>query len=173
MSLPLSVCKWLRLPSQIALLLGMGALSAAGPKAAVAEAHLGNGLMRVPQQSAKSFDEVRIWSDAGRIYVSEAGRDPQELPLGDTPEARHLRQLLERDGAIVNSPRALQHRMILVGGGGEAIHWGSAKPSRGRDRAGNAATARDSNAIAKPRTKPSGQAGSTDNPNIAGADRQR
>jgi hypothetical protein len=126
MSWPLSLRKWLRLPSRIALLLGVGALSAAGAKAAVAEAHLANGLMRVPQQSAKSFGEVRIWSEAGRIYVSEAGKDAQELPLGDTAEARHLRQLLERDGAAAASPRVLHDRIILVGGGGEGIHWAPA-----------------------------------------------
>jgi hypothetical protein len=126
MSLPSSLRKWLCLPSRIALLLGVGALSATAAEAAVAEAHLGDGLMRVPQQSAKNFGEVRIWSEAGRIYVSEAGKDPQELPLGDTAEARHLRQLLERDGAAAASPRVLHDRIILVGGGGEGIHWAPA-----------------------------------------------
>jgi hypothetical protein len=126
MSLSSSLRKWLCLPSRIALLLGVGALSAAGAKTGVAEAHLGDGLMRMPQQSAKSFGEVRIWSEAGRIYVSEAGKDPQELPLGDTAEARHLRQLLERDGAAAASPRVLHDRIILVGGGGEGIHWAPA-----------------------------------------------
>jgi hypothetical protein len=126
MSLPSSLRKWLCLPSRIALLLGVGALSAAGAKAAVAEAHLGNGLMRVPQQSAKSFGEVRIWSEDGRVYVSQGGKDVQEVPLGDTAEARHLRQLLERDGAAAASPRVLQDRIILVGGGGDGFHWAPA-----------------------------------------------
>jgi hypothetical protein len=126
MSLPSSLRRWLCLPSRIALLLGVGALSATGAEAAVAEAHLGDGLMRVPQQSAKSFGEVRIWSEAGRIYVSEAGKGPQELPLGDTAEARHLRQLLEREGAAAASPRVLHDRIILVGGGGAGIQWAPA-----------------------------------------------
>jgi hypothetical protein len=126
MSLPSSLRKWLCLPSRIALLLGMGALSATGAEAAVAEADLGNGLMRVPQQSAKSFGELRIWSEAGRIYLSEGGKEAQELHLGDTLEARHLRQMLDRDGAAVDAPRVLQHRIILVGGGGDGFHWAPA-----------------------------------------------
>src|SRR5204863_3652707 len=79
MSLPLSWRKWLRLPSRIALMLGVGALSAASAEAAVAEAHLDKRLMRVPQQSAKNFGELRIWTEGGRIYLSEGGRDAQEL----------------------------------------------------------------------------------------------
>ena len=126
MSLPSSLRKWLRLPSRIALLLGLGALSATGAEAAVAEADLGDGLMRVPQQSAKSFGELRIWSEAGRIYVSEGGKDAQELNLGDTPEARHLRQMLDRGGAGAASPRVLHDRIILVGGGGDGFHWAPA-----------------------------------------------
>jgi hypothetical protein len=123
MSLPSSVCKWLRLPSRLALLLGAGALSTAGGGADTAQAHLGNDPGRVPQQSAKSFGELRIWSEAGRIYLSEAGGQAGELQLGDTPEARHLRQLLEREGATGDAPRRLIDRMILVGGGGNGISW--------------------------------------------------
>jgi hypothetical protein len=126
MSRPSSLRKWLCLPSRIALLLGMGALSATGAEAAVAEADLGNGLMRVPQQSAKSFGELRIWSEAGRIYLSEGGKEAQELHLGDTPEARHLRQILDRDGAAVDTPRVFQHRILLVRGGGDGLHWAPA-----------------------------------------------
>ena len=119
MSLPFS--KWLRLPSRIALLLGLGALSAAAAKADAPE--MGNEPARVPQQSAKSFGELRVWSDDGRIFVSDAGREAQEFRLGDTPEARHLRQLLEQSGAAAESPLVLPQRIILVGGGGEGIHW--------------------------------------------------
>jgi len=77
-----------------------------------------------------SFGEVLIWSEDGRIYFSESGNKAQELRLGDTPQARHLRELLVREGAVAESPRVLQHRLILVGGGGSAIHWGGAQPSR-------------------------------------------
>jgi hypothetical protein len=119
MFLPFS--KWLRLPGRIALLLGMGALSAAAAKADASE--MGGGPSRVPQQSAKSFGELRVWSDDGRIFISEAGRAAEELRLGDTAEARRLKRLLEEDGAAAESPRVLPQRIILVGGGGEGIHW--------------------------------------------------
>ena len=126
MSLPFS--KWLRLPSRVALLLGLGALSAAGAKADTPD--LGKEPMRVPQHSAKIFGELMIWNDDGRIFVSESGREAQELRLGDTAEARHLRQLLERDGAAANSPRMLLDRIILVGGGGDGFHWAPADKNR-------------------------------------------
>jgi hypothetical protein len=126
MSLPFS--KWLRLPSRVALLLGLGALSAAGAKADTPD--LGKEPMRVPQHSAKTFGELRIWNDDGRIFVSEAGREAQELRLGDTAEARHLRQLLARDGAAAESPHILQDRIILVGGGGDGFHWAPAGKTR-------------------------------------------
>ena len=120
----------LRLPSRIALLLGFGALSVSGAQASVAESDLANNVTRVPQQSAKSFGELAIWSDGGRIYVSEAGGPPQELRLGDTAEARELRTMLEGDGGTAGLPQILLKRIILVGGGGDGFHW--APPDRNR-----------------------------------------
>jgi len=134
MSLPSWLRRSLRLPSRIALLLGAGALSAAAEHG-IAEAHLGDSLVRVPQQSAKTFGEVRIWSAGGRIYISEDGRNAQELPLADTPEARRLRQLLDGDGADAASPRVLHNRIILVGGGGDGFHWAPTRKSDTADKA--------------------------------------
>src|SRR5205809_4536866 len=94
-----SLSRWMRLPSRVALLLGLGALSASAAQANTAEVN-GDGPLRVPQTSAKSFGELRIWNDGGRIYISEAGKAAQELRLADTAEARHLKQLLERNGAV-------------------------------------------------------------------------
>jgi hypothetical protein len=152
----MSLRKWLHLPGRIALLLGVGALSAAGAKAAVMEPHLGNGPVRSPQQSAKSFGEVLIWSEGGRIYFSESGHEAQELRLGNTP----------------NSPHILQHRMILVGGGGAAVHWGGT-PSKGRDNAGSPPTANGSDKVTRAGKGPPGRADNADKPNLAGADRQK
>jgi hypothetical protein len=117
----------LRLPSRVALLLGVGALSATGAQAAPGEL---DRSARIPQQSAKSFGEVRIWMEAGRIFVSELGKATEELRLGNTPEARRLRALLEQDGATAASPRILPDRMILVGGGGCGFDWAPADRSR-------------------------------------------
>ena len=139
---------WLRLPSRIGLLLGFGALSAAGANTQPAEAHLGKEPSRVPQQSAKQFGELRIWSDAGRIFIAEAGKPAQELPLGDTAEARRLRELLERGGANSDSPRVLLEKMILVGGGGEGFHWAPADRNKAPDAPPTPAGAGDNPAAA-------------------------
>jgi hypothetical protein len=140
MLIPSSLPKWLRLPSRIALLLGLGALSAAGAKADTGEVYPGHEPARVPQQSVKTFGDLLIWSEGERIYVAEPGREAQGLPLGDTPETHRLRQLLQRDGATKESPRALRDRIILVGGGGEGFHWGPVRQPDGRGKTNGLAT---------------------------------
>jgi len=173
MSLPSSLRQWLHLPSRIALLLGVGALTAAAAKPAIAEPDLHEGPVRAPQQSAKSFGEVLIWGEQGRIYFSEGGKAARELHLGDTAEARRLRQLLERDGASANSPRVLQYRMILVGGGGQAIHWGGAPSSSNPDQAGRPAAERGTKkVIDSNKGKPPAQTEKEAKTNVAGADRR-
>jgi hypothetical protein len=122
MSVSSYVRKRLRLPSRLALMFGLGAISAAGASADVARSDT-SGPLRVPQQGDKVFGELRLWSEAGRIYLSEDGGAAQELALGDTPEAQRLRRLLDERGAVADSPKILQRRIILVGGGGEGFHW--------------------------------------------------
>lgn len=112
--------KWFAAPSRIALLFGIGALSAAGPSpAAKAEP--------TPQQRDASA-QLRIWNDAGRIYVTERGGGARELRLGDTAEARHLAGLLQRAGATAAKAAVRLDPMLLAGGGGEGLHW--APPAR-------------------------------------------
>jgi hypothetical protein len=157
---------WLRLPSRIALLLGLGALSAAGAKSDMGEVHPGHGGARVPQQSVKTFGDLLIWSEGERVYVAEAGKEAQELALGDTPESHRLRQLLERDGATAGSPRALRDRIILVGGGGDGFHWGPVRQSNSRDKTNRSAA----RAAVRPPdpglTTPVGQVGVMENPRV-------
>jgi hypothetical protein len=151
--------KRLRLPRRIALIFGIGAISAVGANA--------EGLAPdtvkptpIPQQSAKAFGDLRVWSEDGRIYLSENGGPVQELALGDTAEALHLRQLLEDGGAVADDPQVLEHRIILVGGGGAGLHWapgdnasgsapsttGPARGSGGRDHDGAADRTRPADA---------------------------
>src|SRR5579862_5870027 len=122
-----TISTWFRLPSRIALALGIGAISAAGAKADVKPFDRSEPASRVPQQSVKVFGELRVWSEEGRIYLSEGDQEARELRLDDTPEARHLRALLERDGAVAGAPRVLPHRIILVGGGGSGFDWATDK----------------------------------------------
>jgi hypothetical protein len=154
MLMPSSMKNWLRLPSRVALLMGLGALSAAGAKAD-ATAHPDGDAAWVPQQSAKAFGDLLIWSDAGRIYVSEAGKPAEELHLGKTAEAEALRQLLGRDGATAATPQELRDRIILVGSGGGGLHW---KPPGASDAAKQA-----------PAPATSGSAGADPNKPTAGA----
>jgi len=130
MLLPFSLDRWLRLPSRIALLLGLGALSAAAANPNGAEAHIGKGADGIPQESATEFGDLLIWTEGGRIYLAEPGKSGEDLCLGDTLEAQHLRQLLEQHGATAPSRRVPFGRILLVGGGGCGFDWPS--PEKGR-----------------------------------------
>jgi hypothetical protein len=109
---------WLRLPSRIALILGMGALSTAGARA------------DVPEQGNLTFGETLIRSEGGRILLSEGGRE-SELRLSATPERDRLLRLLEEHGAAgVKLDR--DPRLIMSSGGGAGFYWwGKKKPATG------------------------------------------
>jgi hypothetical protein len=103
MTIPRSVHRWLRLPSRIALILGLGALSTTG---AAADAQ--------PNQTASGDAVIR--GDGGKIYLSEGGRET-ELRLSATPPRDRLLRLLEEHGpAGVKLDR--DPRLIMSGGGG-------------------------------------------------------
>jgi hypothetical protein len=79
--------------------------------------------------AAAPADSTVIRFDGDRLYVSEAGGAFQEFRLGETPEARALRGMLEQQGG------AAEIRLgptILAGSGGCGYHWtpvdGSAPP---------------------------------------------
>jgi hypothetical protein len=173
MLIPSSLPKWLRLPSRIALLLGLGAFSAAGANADTGEVHSGHGPARLPQQSVKTFGDLQIWSEGERIYVAEPGTEAQELPLGDTPETHRLRQLLQRDGATKESPRALHDRIILVGGGGSGFQWAPARQPAGREKTNPSATRAPEKPPVPGLTTLGGQAGVKEKPSFGAADTKK
>jgi hypothetical protein len=112
--------KWLRFPSRAGLLLGLGALSITGARAETAAP--------APPPSP-TIGGLSIRGEAGRIYISEGGREFQELDLGDTADARLLRRLLAgTDGAAIPLDP-----MILAGAGGDGFHWTA--PRSGNDAA--------------------------------------
>jgi hypothetical protein len=114
----------LRLPSRVALLFGLSALSVAGAKASTPDTvRPDNDRALAPQQSAKAVADLLIWRDDGRIYTSEAGKPAEELQLGDTAEAALLGQLLDSQNATPANPYRMRDRIILVGGGGCGFDW--------------------------------------------------
>jgi len=115
-----SVRRWVGLPGRLALLLGLGAISSTGADAGAIRVPPHPDAARIPQRGVADFGEMRVWSEGGRLYLSEAGGEATELQLGDTTEARELRKLLENGNASAADPQILRHRLILVGGGGES-----------------------------------------------------
>jgi hypothetical protein len=118
--------KWLRLPGRIGLLVGLGALSAAGARADVSATS--------PSNHSPGFGGLLIRAETGRLYVSEGGREFRELDLGDTAEARRLRELLSgTEGAAISLPA-----LILAGAGGSGFDWtapsGAESTARPADR---------------------------------------
>jgi hypothetical protein len=108
MIIPRRVHRWLRLPSRLALILGLGALSTTG---APADAQ--------PNQTASG--DALIRSDGGKIYLSEGGRET-ELRLSATPQRDRLLRLLEEHGpAGVRLDR--DPRLIMSSGGGSGFYW--------------------------------------------------
>lgn len=105
------VRKGLRLPSQLALLLGLGALSVAGARADAPETR--------PDSSGAasvSHRDVTVRAEGGKIYLREGGCE-SELGLGATPERDHLLRLLEKHGPAGVKLDA-DPRLIMSGGGG-------------------------------------------------------
>jgi hypothetical protein len=121
MAPPLSLSKWLRLPSRIALLLGLGALSAAGAAAGALEPAADPTNSPTSEKDRPNFADLVIRSEGGRIYLSEGSGALQALALADTPEARLLMQIVARQGA---TPTAIRLKStILAGAGGDGFHW--------------------------------------------------
>jgi hypothetical protein len=115
---PLSLPRWLRLPSRVALVLGLGALSAP-----VAQADLPENRM-LPA----GLGDTLIRSENGKIYLSEGGREI-ELRLGATPERDRLFRLLEEHGPAGIRLEA-DPRLIMSGGGGTGFSlWERTKSS--------------------------------------------
>jgi hypothetical protein len=170
MHLPSIPRKWSGLSSRIALLLGLGALSAAGAKADTGEVRSGHEPTPLPQHSVKSFGDLLIWSEGERIYIAEPGKEARELPLGNTPEACRLRLLLEQEGATAAAPHMLRDRIVLVGGGGAGFHWAPVPRPDARDKTNGAAARTSENPPSPNPPTPVGQIGTEAKPSPGGGD---
>jgi hypothetical protein len=117
MAIPFFAHRWFRLPSRIALILGLGALSTTSV-----------GAPTDAQANQTASGDVLIRSDGGKIYLLEGGRET-ELQLGATPQRdRLLRLLEEHEPAGVKLDR--DPRLIMSSGGGAGFYWwGQKKPA--------------------------------------------
>ena len=108
---------WSQLPALSALLLGVGAFSG--------DARADRSQIQPPEvapdrseRSASNSSEVAIRLEGDNVYMSQDGGAFEELRLGDTPEARHLRKLLRDAGADGRSVTIPVGAMIVASGGG-------------------------------------------------------
>ncbi len=108
--------RWLRLPSGLALLLGLGALSAGDARAEMS-----------PDQPAVPAGDLLIRTTVDGLYLSEGGGAFTRLHLGDTPETRALQAVLAQHPDAASGVRISP--TILAGGGGAGFSWGPA-PTR-------------------------------------------
>jgi hypothetical protein len=106
---------WSHLPAWGALLLSGGAL-------------IGSARADVkpqpPSRSNLEAHEVVVKVDGERLFISQDGSHFEELRLGDTREAVHLRKLLRdevSDGRSVTVPVG---SMIVASGGASGKGWG-------------------------------------------------
>jgi hypothetical protein len=116
---------WSHLPTWGALVLSGGALIS-GARAETKP--------HPPSQSDFGANEVAVKIDGETILISQDGRSFEELRLGSTPEALHLRKLLRNEGSngrVVTIPVG---SMIVASGGASGKGWGwkSAQQSTSR-----------------------------------------
>jgi len=124
MRLPGSIRKWLHFPSRIGLMVGLGALSAAGAQADATAA----------QDNGNLAQNLRIRLEGGQVYISERGSDFRKLPLGDSAETRQFVQLLK--SANSSEVEANSREIILAGAGGGGFHWAPANTTDSRGNRG-------------------------------------
>jgi hypothetical protein len=111
---------WLRLPSGIALLLGLGALAPGSARADFPD-----------QGSRTAVGDVLVRSEHGKIYLSEGGRET-ELKLTATPQRDRLLRLLEEHGPAGIKLHA-DPRLIMSSGGGAGFSlWDIKKSLNGK-----------------------------------------
>ena len=105
----------LYIPRRIALLLGLGAFSAAGAHADA-----------IPTQGqAGSSEDLQIRVQGGELFLSEKGGKFRRVELRDSGESRALMRLLGAKGA--SSAGASTQPIILAGSGGAGFHWAPAE----------------------------------------------
>jgi hypothetical protein len=113
---------WSRMPAWGALMLGFGVLI--GGNARADQPKPPELTPDLSGQSPSRSDEVALRLDGENIYFSQGGGAFEELRLGDTLEAVHLRKLLRDAGGMGQSISVPIGSTIVASGGGGASGWG-------------------------------------------------
>ena len=114
---------WSRMPAWGALMLGFGLL--VGGNARANQPKPPELTPDLSGQTLAGSDEVALRLDGEKISLSQGGGAFEELRLGNTPEAEHLRKLLRDAGAVGQSVSVPIGATIVAGGGGSASGWAS------------------------------------------------
>jgi hypothetical protein len=122
---------WSQLPALSALLLGIGAF-AEDARADRSQIQPPEAAPDRSERSTSKLNEVAVRLEGETIYMSQAGGAFEELRLGDTPEAMHLRKLLRDAGADGRAVSIPVDAMIVASGGGSGK---GVKPKQDRSTA--------------------------------------
>jgi len=109
---------WSQLPAWGALMVAFGALLAGDARADRSQLQPPEATPEPLRRLASRLDEVAIRIEGENIYISQRGSAFEELCLGDTPDAAHLRKLLRDAGAVGQSVSVPIGSMIVASGGG-------------------------------------------------------
>jgi hypothetical protein len=109
---------WSQLLAWLALMLSFGALLAGGARADRSQLQPPEATPEPSTRLASKSDQVAIRIDGENIYISQRGGAFEELRLGDTPDAAHLKKLLRDAGAGGQSVSVPIGSMIVASGGG-------------------------------------------------------
>jgi hypothetical protein len=115
---------WSQLPAWGAFILGFGALVGGDARADQPKPRPPELIPDLSGRSLSRSEEVVLRLDGENIYLSQGGSAFEELRLGDTPEAVHLRKLLRDAGGMGQSVSVPIGSTIVASGGGGASGWG-------------------------------------------------
>jgi hypothetical protein len=118
---------WSRLPAWGALILGFVTLLGGEARADRSQLQPLGATPEPSGQPASTPGEVALRLEGKNIYISRGGSAFEELRLGDTPEAEHLRKLLRNAGSEGQSVSVPVGSMIVASGGGSSY---GKKPKR-------------------------------------------
>lgn len=111
---------WSQLLAGSAAILGLGTLLGGGARADIPQFRSTGTIPEPSARTASRADEVIVRMIGDNIHVSQDGSSFEELRLGDTPEAGHLKNLLRDAGASGRSISVPIGVTIVASGGGGA-----------------------------------------------------